>query len=153
MTTAGVVYKYTANVVLQMQQKGNIAMKLKKIPETELEIMQVIWSNPTPITTTQIRRKLEEKRPWSQGALQSLLMRLIERGFLKGGMEGKSKTFTPLVSEKEYLAVESESFLKKLQRRSSITELVTALYETNGLSAKDIKELDEFLEAVKKEGK
>lgn len=126
-------------------------MKLKKIPETELEIMQVVWSNPTPITTTQIKQKLDEERPWSQGALQSLLTRLIERGFLKGGMSGKSKTFEPLVSEKEYLAVESSSFIKKL-KGSSITELVTALYDTNAISKKDLDELDAFIETIKKEG-
>lgn len=128
-------------------------MKIKKIPETELEIMQVIWSNPTPITTTQIKQKLEEERPWSQGALQSLLTRLIERGFLKGGMKGKSKIFEPLVSEEEYLAVESASFLKKFRRKSSITELVTALYDTNAISEKDIEELDAFIETIKKEGR
>lgn len=128
-------------------------MKIKKIPETELEIMQVIWSNSTPITTNKIKQKLEENRPWSQGALQSLLTRLVERGFLKSGMEGRSKTFTPLVSEADYLAIESASFLKKFQGRGSITELVAALYEADKLSAKDIEELDAFVEGIKKEGK
>lgn len=128
-------------------------MKLKKIPETELEIMQVIWASPTPITTTQIKKKLEEERPWSQGALQSLLTRLTERGFLEGGMQGRSKCFTPLVGEAEYLAVESASFFKKFRNRASITELVTALYETDEISSEDIKELDAFIEAIKKEGR
>ena len=128
-------------------------MKLKKIPDTELEIMQVIWSNPTPITTTQIKRKLEEERPWSQGALQSLLSRLTERGFLKTGMLGKSKTFEPLVTEDEYLKVESASFFRKFGAKSTITGLVTALYDNNAISEKDIEELDAFIEAIRKEGK
>ncbi|MCH5212721.1 MAG: BlaI/MecI/CopY family transcriptional regulator [Oscillospiraceae bacterium] len=119
-------------------------MKLKKIPDTELEIMQVVWSNPTPITTSEIKNVLEEERSWSQGALQSLLTRLVERGFLKPGMKGKSKTFEPIVSESDYLAVESSSFLKKL-RRSTITELVTALYDTKAISDEDLAELDAFL--------
>lgn len=128
-------------------------MKLKKIPETELEIMQVVWSNDTPITTTSIKRELEKSRPWSQGSLQSLLTRLVDRGFLRGGMEGKNKTFEPLVSETEYLALESASLLKKLRPRGSITELVTALYDTNEISDKDIEELDAFIETIKKEEK
>ena len=119
----------------------------------QLEIMQVIWSGETPITTTEIKRELEKKRPWSQGALQSLLSRLVEKGFLSGSMQGKSKAFEPLVSEKDYLAVESKSFLSKIRGRSTITELVTALYDTNEISQKDIDELDAFLEKVKKEGK
>lgn len=128
-------------------------MKIKKIPETELEIMQVIWSNPTPITTTEIKRELEKKRPWTPGALQSLLSRLVEKDFLKAGMQGKNKTFEPLVAEKDYLAVESKSFLSKLRGRSTITELVTALYDTNEITERDIEELDAFLDKVKKEGK
>ena len=128
-------------------------MKIKRIPETELEVMQAVWSNPTPVTTTQIKQTLEKERPWSQGALQSLLSRLTDRGFLKGSMQGRNKVFEPLVSEEEYLAVESESFLKKLRRKSTITELVTALYDTNAISDKDIEELDAFLEGIKKEGK
>ena len=128
-------------------------MKIKKIPETELEIMQVIWSNETPITTTEIKKQLEEKRPWSQGALQSLLTRLVDREFLKASMQGKSKAFEPLVAEKDYIAVESRSFISKLRGRSTITDLVTTLYDTNEISEKDIEELDAFIEKIKKEGK
>ncbi|MBQ2664406.1 MAG: BlaI/MecI/CopY family transcriptional regulator [Clostridia bacterium] len=128
-------------------------MKIKKIPETELEIMQVIWSNETPITTTEIKKQLEEKRPWSQGALQSLLTRLVDRDFLKASMQGKSKAFEPLVNEKDYIAVESRSFISKLRGRSTITDLVTTLYDTNEISDKDIEELDAFIEKIKKEGK
>ncbi|MGN0106852.1 MAG: BlaI/MecI/CopY family transcriptional regulator, partial [Hominilimicola sp.] len=84
---------------------------------------------------------------------QSLLTRLIERGFLKGGMRGKNKIFEPLVSETEYLALESASLLRKLRGRGSITELVTALYDTNEISEKDIEELDAFIESIKKEGR
>ena len=128
-------------------------MKIRKIPETELEIMQVIWSNETPITTTEIKKQLEEKRPWSQGALQSLLTRLVDRDFLKASMQGKSKAFEPLVNEKDYIAVESRSFISKLRGRSTITDLVTTLYDTNEISDKDIEELDAFIEKIKKEGK
>ncbi len=128
-------------------------MKLKKIPETELEIMQVIWSNPVPITTTQIKQKLEERRPWSQGAVQSLLSRLTERGFLRTGTLGKSKTFEPLVSEDEYFKVESASFFQKFGAKSSITGLVASLYDSNSISKKDIDELDAFIETIKKGGR
>ena len=128
-------------------------MKLKKIPETELEIMQVIWSNPTPITTSDIKHELEKTRPWSQGALQSLLSRLAERGFLKTGVLGKSKTFEPLVTEDDYLKVESASFFKRFGEKGTITGLVTALYHSKTISEKDIEELDAFIEKIKKEGK
>lgn len=123
--------------------------KIARIPDTELEIMQVIWNNPTPITTSEVRKILEKERPWSVGALQTLLNRLIDREFLKGEMQGKCKTYSPLVSEKEYLVVESKSFLKRL-RGNSITKLVTSLYDANSISDEDLEELTAFIEETRR---
>lgn len=123
--------------------------KITKIPDTELEIMQVIWSNPTPIATSEVKKILEKERPWSIGALQTLLNRLIDRGFLKGEMHGKSKTYTPLVSEMDYIVVESKSFLKRLSG-NSITRLVTSLYDAKSISDDDLDELNAFIEEKRK---
>ena len=122
--------------------------KLSRIPDTELEIMQVIWTNPTPITTSEVKAVLEKKRQWSIGALQTLLNRLIDRGFLEAGMQGKSKTYVPLVSEEEYLAVESGSFLQKLTG-NSLTRLVASLYDSKSITDKDLLELKEYIESKK----
>lgn len=124
--------------------------KISKIPDTELEIMQVIWNNPTPITTSEVKRILEQERPWSIGALQTLLNRLIDRGFLKGEMHGKSKAYIPLVTENEYIVIESNSFFKRLSG-SSITRLVTSLYDSKSISDEDLDELNAFIEAKRKE--
>ncbi len=123
--------------------------KITKIPDTELEIMQVIWNNPTPITTSQVKKILEKERPWSVGALQTLLNRLIDRGFLKGEMQGKSKTYTPLVDERDYLVLESRSFLKRLSG-NTITRLVTSLYDSKSISDEDLDELNAFIEETRR---
>lgn len=121
--------------------------KLKKIPDAELEVMQVIWSNPCPITTKQVKDILEQSRPWKTGALQTLLNRLIERGYLEAGSEGKNKTYSPLVSEENYLALESRSFLKRFFSKS-ITKLVASLYDSKAISAEDLKELNRYIDNV-----
>ncbi len=123
--------------------------KITRLPDTELEIMQVIWTNPSPITTSEVKKILEKKRPWSVGALQTLLNRLIDREFLKGEMQGKSKAYIPLVSEKDYLVVESKSFLKRMSG-NSITRLVTSLYDSKSISDEDLEELTAFIENTKK---
>ena len=123
--------------------------KITRLPDTELEIMQVTWTNPSPITTSEVKKILEKKRPWSVGALQTLLNRLIDREFLKGEMQGKSKAYIPLVSEKDYLVVESKSFLKRMSG-NSITRLVTSLYDSKSISDEDLEELTAFIENTKK---
>jgi predicted transcriptional regulator len=123
--------------------------KPKRIPDTELEIMQVIWSNPTPISTSRVKEILELSRPWKTGALQTLLNRLIDRGFLSADMNGKSKTYSPLVTEDEYLALESSSFLRRLSS-NSITRLVASLYDSKTISDDDLKELNSYIDNVTK---
>ena len=118
--------------------------KLSRIPDTELEIMQAIWSNPTPITTSEVKAVLEQKRPWSIGALQTLLNRLIDRGFLESGMRGKSKTYVPIVGEEEYLALESRSFLQRVTG-NSVTRLVASLYDSKSITDEDLDELRKFI--------
>lgn len=119
--------------------------KLIRLPDTELEIMKVIWSQPSPISTSQIKAVLEEKRPWNTSALQTLLNRLIDRGFLSGNKEGKNKIYEPLVEEKRYLALENKSFLEKLNG-NSITRLVASLYDSKAISDEDLAELESFIE-------
>ena len=124
--------------------------KLKRIPDTELEIMQVIWSNPTPISTSQVKAVLEQSRPWKTGALQTLLNRLIERGYLEAGTEGRNKTYTAIVSEADYLAMESRSVLKRLSS-NSITKFVASLYDSKAISEEDLQELNSYIDNVRKE--
>lgn len=123
--------------------------KISKLPDTELEIMKVVWNNPTPISTSEVKTILDKERTWNIGALQTLLNRLITRGFLEGGKDGKNKTYIPLVDENVYLAIENKSFLQRLNG-NSVTKFVAALYYNNAISEKDLKELTEFIESKTK---
>lgn len=125
--------------------------KLTKLPDAELEVMRAVWSAEDAISTTDIRKILEKEKPYSVGALQTLLARLEKREFLESFMQGKSKFFKSKVLEDEYLAFISKSFLSKLSR-NSITRLVAALYDSNAITEADLAELDEFIESKRKNG-
>ena len=74
--------------------------ELMRLPDTELEIMKVIWENGATLSTSEIKASLEEQRPWNVSALQTLLNRLIDRGFLESYKEGKNRFYTPLVARR-----------------------------------------------------
>ena len=38
---------------------------MQKLPDTELEIMQVIWQENKVLSTSEIKEKLEMNRPWN----------------------------------------------------------------------------------------
>ena len=116
----------------------------KRLPDTELEIMKVIWANPSPISTNDIKEILEQDRPWNIAPLQTLLNRLIERGFLQAGKDGKRKTYVPLVDEESYLAMENKSFLERLNN-NSVTKLVASLYNSNSITEDDLEDLRRFI--------
>ena len=116
----------------------------KRLPDTELEIMKVIWANPSPISTNDIKEILERERPWNIAPLQTLLNRLIERGFLLAGKDGKRKTYVPLVDEESYLAMENKSFLERLNN-NSVTKLVASLYNSNSITEDDLEDLRKFI--------
>ena len=69
--------------------------ELMRLPDTELEIMKVIWESGRTLSTSEVKASLEEQRPWNVSALQTLLNRLIDRGFLESYKEGKEPILYP----------------------------------------------------------
>lgn len=119
--------------------------KITRLPDTELEVMKAVWSIKTEINTTEIKKILDKNRSWNVSALQTLLNRLIDRGFLDTYKNGKNKCYTVLINEKDYISFENKSFLKKINN-SSITRLVASLYDSKSISDNDLMELSKFIE-------
>ena len=118
--------------------------KIVRLPDTELEIMKAIWESGKTLSTSEVKALLERNRPWNVSALQTLLNRLIDRGFLESYKEGKNRYYTPLIEEKEYLAVENKAFLEKVNN-SSVTKLVASLFDSKSISEEDLDELAAFI--------
>jgi predicted transcriptional regulator len=114
--------------------------KMKKLPEAEFDIMKVVWANTPPITTNIIMRQLGDERAWKPQTTISLLMRLVERGFLRTEKNGKERTYFPLVAKEDYLRFETGNFIKQFHN-DSLFSLVNTLYNGKELSDKDIDEL------------
>lgn len=122
---------------------------IPRLPDAELEVMKVIWKEPSPISTSQIKEVLDRIKEWNVSTLQTLLNRLIQREFLHSYKEGKYRYYTILITEEEYLAVENKSFFEKVNSKS-ILKLVNSLYETNSITDEDLMELERFI--AKKKG-
>ncbi len=117
---------------------------IKRIPESELEIMQIIWKEEAPVSRMTIERALQEKHPLAPTTILTLLTRLCEKGFLSLRKEGRSNLYEPLVTEREYLACESRSFLDRLFG-GSVAGFATALCDS-GIKKEELEELKRMLE-------
>ena len=125
-------------------------MEKLKLPDTELKVMQVIWHNDIPISTVSIREELQKERPWNLSALQTLLGRLVKRGFLSTEKQGKSRYYEPLVTEEEYLAEDSRRYFQKWTG-GSLRDLVACLYENHSVTKEELEDLKAFIEQETKE--
>lgn len=114
--------------------------KMKKLPDAEFDIMKVVWANTPPITTNMIMEQLGKERAWKAQTIISLMLRLVERGFLHTEKQSKERTYFPLVSKEDYLKFETGNFMKQFHDNSFLN-LVNTLYDDEVLSDKEIDEL------------
>ena len=117
---------------------------IKRLPDSEFEIIEIVWGEEPPITTLQIMKKLEPIRKIKMQTLLTMLIRLIEKGFLTSDRVGRERNYSPLISKQDYMRVEVNSFATR-HYINSIGSLVKAFYDGVELSPEDVKELTKWL--------
>ncbi len=116
---------------------------MKKLPDSELEIMMIIWDAKEKVTSEYIMDRIN--KDWLKTTVLNFLTRLCDRGFLKCHKEGRFNIYESQVDKEDYLQRESKSFLKKMHH-NSITSLIATLYDGNSISKDDLEELKKFIE-------
>ena len=117
---------------------------MKRLPDGELSIMQIIWKEEPPVARSTIEQALGDKKQLAPSTISTFLTRLGVKGFLSLTRKGRSNYYTPLISEREYLAQESRNILDRLYG-GSLASFATALCDS-GVSREDIEELKDMLE-------
>lgn len=117
---------------------------MKRLPDTELEVMKALWTTgpDTP------RAILEDKLSpfgWAANTINTYLSRLTDKGFVTARREGKSNLYTPLVSQEEYQAFDSRAVLDRLY--GSPRNFVAALAR-EGLHRGELEELQALLDQL-----
>ena len=120
---------------------------IKRLPDSELELMQIIWKLEYPVSRPDIEKNLPENHQLAATTILTLLTRLCEKGFLKMEKQGKTNLYTPLIAEKDYLAGESRNILNRLYG-GSLKAFAMSLVDS-GVSKEEIDELRKMLEENK----
>ena len=118
----------------------------KHLPQTEFELMKLIWaadSNGETVTTAYLMEKYGDEKGWRTPTLITLLNRLIDRGMLTSDKPSKERTYKPLVGEDEYMRSELASVAKRYD--GPLAGLFCALANRT-LSDTDAKELARWLD-------
>lgn len=117
---------------------------MKRLPDSELEIMMIIWDLDKPVTRFEIEERMDAERKLSSTTILSFLSRLQEKGFLEVQKSGKNNVYLALVDKESYLQAESRSILKRIYQNSA-KNFIAALYDGNSLSEEELKELEEYI--------
>ena len=117
---------------------------MKKLPDAEFEVMQVVWANEPPVTTSDVMNQLGFEKGWKIQIAVTLMQRLTERGFLRSEKHGKERTYFPTVKQEDYLKFETGNFMKQFHKNSFLS-LVTAVYDNEALTDEDMDGLKELL--------
>lgn len=117
---------------------------IKRLPDSELEVMQALWTCTPPVTRADIGKKVNENRPIAQTTLLTLISRLSDKGFIRIDKSGRIPHYFPTVNQQDYLASQSRRFLDKLCG-GSLSTFAAALCDS-GLTKEEIAELRDLLE-------
>lgn len=118
-------------------------MTLQQVSDFELELMKTIWENGGTALYAEIVEGLAKKdMSTTKNTIISLLLRLIDKGFLKTNKIGRRNKYTALVSEAEYQAAQTETFLKKIYEGDA-KELISTLIQKDLISADEYEDLKE----------
>ena len=86
----------------------------QRLPDSELDIMLILWNHKPPMSRSAIEQIINEKKPLAPTTILSLLARLEKKKFVSVEKQGKMNLYFPLVSQEEYQRNESRSVLEKL---------------------------------------
>ena len=113
-----------------------------KIADSELEVMKLLWQAEDALPVTEIREALQRSRGWEATTVKTLVSRLVSKGVIA---QEKRNVFyySPRITEQEYNAWATDNLIRRLYHGSA-KDLVAALVHSEGLSRRDLEELQEL---------
>ena len=122
-------------------------MYMKKLSDSEYEIMKILWGQDAPMTSNEILEGLKGRYDWKLAALMTFLARMADKGYVACDRSTRTNYYSALVSQKEYQVQESKTLLEKLYDNSA-AKMIAQLCKTNSISQKEIIELREYLNSL-----
>lgn len=121
--------------------------RIKRLPESELQVMQIVWNNTPPVSRAAVEKELNKSHRLAPTTILTLLTRLCDKGFLCLEKKGRTNYYTPQITKREYLASESRNILDRIYG-GSLAAFTAALCDS-GISKEELEQLHDLLERNK----
>ena len=113
-----------------------------RIADSELEVMRVLWREGRSMPFGEIRAELEEKTNWKKSTIQTLVLRLRDKGIITAHAQYVTM-YSANISQEEYTQSEGQTFIDKMFDGSA-KNFVAALCRGGKLDEDDIDELKTY---------
>ena len=113
----------------------------RNISDAELEVMQILWKNKRAMTLAEVRTEVMRVKDWNKSTVQTLVIRLRDKGIIEPLDKYGPAQYIPLVTEEEYLLSEEKAVLEKF---GSAKKLALSLVRGGHLTDSDIEELRDY---------
>lgn len=120
---------------------------MKKLSDSEFEIMKILWSREGAMTSNEVLDALKGQRDWKLASLMTVLARMVDKGYVYCDRSTRTNYYSAVVPEGQYKVEEGGQLLEKLFDRSA-TKLIASLYQGKKLTDEDIHELKSYLDSL-----
>ena len=128
-----------------------MAKEIATLTDAQREIMEIVWElGETTVST--VWQELRKRREVARNTVQTMLVRLEEKGWLEHREQGRSFIYSAAKPRRTSLGARVSNMVDRLFSGSP-EELVTALIEYRGLSEKEIERIRNMIDAAGSENK
>jgi len=120
-------------------------MEAYKLGTMELKFAELIWERE-PVASGELVKLCNAEMNWQKSTTYTMLRRLCDKGIF----QNQDGTVTSLVSSEEYYALQSEHFVEETFG-GSLPQFLAAFTRRKKLSDREIEELEQMIEASRKE--
>ena len=117
---------------------------LTPLTETQREIMEIVWERGEA-TVSQVRQALLKKRDVARNTVQTMIVRLEEKGWLRHREEGRTFIYSAARSKTTSLGAKVVQLVDRFFAGSP-EDMVTALIEYRGLSSAEAERIRTMIE-------
>ena len=120
-----------------------------KVANTELTILQILWSE-APLTIGQIIARAQDQTDWHENTIKTLVSRLFKKELVGRVKDGKQFFYSPAIEKSQIINQASDSLLGRFFD-GKLSPLIAHFANNKKLSDKDIQEIEDILERMKKD--
>ena len=114
-------------------------MEHKRLCESDFRFMEVIWDSE-PLSSSQLVTLCQQRLGWKKSTTYTMLRRLCQQGLF----ENRDGQVRPLISREDFLALQSQDFVKETFG-GSLPHFLAAFTSRTKLSSEEIESLEQMI--------